>query len=106
MLKEQPRKAPAPPKSFNGGGGLYSTTEDYVRFMQMFLRRGKGAGDTRILRAETVDLMTANHIGDTRGENWYTDMVCLAVDATLTNVDQAKALFGISPPPTQRYGGT
>jgi methyl acetate hydrolase len=64
MLKEQPRKVPGPPKSFNGGGGLYSTPEDYVKFMQMFLRRGKGAGDTQILRGETVDLMTTNHIGD------------------------------------------
>lgn len=64
MLKAKPRKLPGPPKSFNGGGGLYSTPEDYVRFMQMFLQRGKGPGDTRILRAETVDLMTVNHIGD------------------------------------------
>ncbi len=64
MLKEQPRKMPNPPKSFNGGGGLYSTPEDYVRFMQMILRRGKGAGDRRILGGETVDLMTVNHIGE------------------------------------------
>jgi CubicO group peptidase (beta-lactamase class C family) len=64
MLKEQTRKMPIPPKSFNGGGGLYSTPEDYVRFMQMILRRSKGAGDTRILRGETVDLMTVNHIGE------------------------------------------
>ena len=32
--------------------------------MQMILRRGKGAGETRILRGETVDLMTVNHIGE------------------------------------------
>ena len=41
-LKENPRKLAAPPKAFNGGGGLYSTAPDYVRFMQMILRRGKG----------------------------------------------------------------
>jgi methyl acetate hydrolase len=64
MLKEKPRKLPQPPKSFNGGGGLYSTPADYVRFMQMILQRGKGPGDARILRGETVDLMTVNHIGD------------------------------------------
>ena len=63
MLKDRPRKMPSPPKSFSGGGGLYATTEDYVRFMQMILRRGKGPGDTRVLRAETVDLMAVNHIG-------------------------------------------
>ncbi len=62
-LKEQPRKQPNPPKSFNGGGGLLSTPEDYVKFMQMILLRGKGPGETRILRGETVDLMVVNHVG-------------------------------------------
>jgi methyl acetate hydrolase len=64
LLKEQPRKVPGPPKSFNGGGGLYSTTTDYIKFMQMILRRGSGPGDTRILSGETVDLMTTNHVGE------------------------------------------
>ena len=41
-LKENPRTLPQPPKAFNGGGGLYSTAPDYVRFMQMILRRGQG----------------------------------------------------------------
>lgn len=27
-------------------------------------------------------VMVANHSGDTRGDDWYTDVVCLAVDAT------------------------
>jgi CubicO group peptidase (beta-lactamase class C family) len=62
-LKPNARKAPTPPKSFNGGGGLTSTAGDYVRFMQMILRRGR-AGDQRILRAETVDRMASNQIGD------------------------------------------
>ena len=63
-LSQQPRKKPELPKSFNGGGGLYSTPEDYVKFMQMFLRRGSGPGSTRILRGETVDLMATNHAGE------------------------------------------
>jgi CubicO group peptidase (beta-lactamase class C family) len=58
VLKEQKRKLPDPPKSFNGGGGLYSTPEDYIKFMQMFLHKGGS-----ILHPETVDLMTRNHIG-------------------------------------------
>jgi len=62
-LKDQPRKQPDVPKSFNGGGGLYSTTEDYVKFMQMILRRG-AARKGRIARAETIDLMAANHVGE------------------------------------------
>jgi methyl acetate hydrolase len=63
-LKENPRTLPAPPKFFNGGGGLYSTAGDYVRFTQMILRRGRSSGGDQILRPKTVDLMTTNQIGD------------------------------------------
>jgi CubicO group peptidase (beta-lactamase class C family) len=62
-LKEDPRSLPAPPKAFNGGGGLYSTASDYVRFMQMILRRGEGPGQVRILQAKTVDMMATNQVG-------------------------------------------
>ena len=51
-------------------------------------------------------VMVANHTGDTRGEAWYTDMVCLAADATLTNKDQSNALEVTGPFPIARYGGT
>jgi CubicO group peptidase (beta-lactamase class C family) len=63
-LKEQARKQPAPASSFNGGGGLYSTPEDYVRFMQLILRRGTSATGKQILSAESVDLMTAKQTGE------------------------------------------
>ena len=63
-LKENPRKQPAPPKLFIGGGGLYSTTGDYTRFMQMILRRGRGAGKEQILAAKTVEMMETNQIGE------------------------------------------
>jgi CubicO group peptidase (beta-lactamase class C family) len=53
------RKPPNPPKSFGGGGGLYCTAPDYIRFMQMILRHGQG-----ILKNETVRLMTTNHTGN------------------------------------------
>ena len=65
-LKETLRTQPAPPASFNGGGGLYSTAEDYVRFMQMILRRGRGSDKQQILQAQTVDLMASNQIGELR----------------------------------------
>ena len=29
-------------------------------------------------------VMRANHVGDTRGQDWYTDLLCLSVDATVT----------------------
>ncbi len=63
-LKEDPRSLPKPPKAFNGGGGLYSTAGDYVRFMQMFLRHGKGPGGEQILRPKTVDRMATIQTGD------------------------------------------
>jgi CubicO group peptidase (beta-lactamase class C family) len=63
-LTENPRKLPKPPKAFNGGGGLYSTAPDYVRFMQMILRRGHGPNGQQILQASTVDMMATNQIGE------------------------------------------
>jgi methyl acetate hydrolase len=65
-LKEDPRTLPAKPTAFNGGGGLYSTAGDYVRFMQMILRRGKGSDKQQILSAKTVGMMEANQIGELR----------------------------------------
>ena len=53
------------PKFPSGGGGLYSTVEDYCRFLQMILGRGSLDG-VEVLRAETVDRMTVNNIGDLR----------------------------------------
>lgn len=46
-----------------GGGGLYGTLGDYLRFVRMVLRRGDSPGG-RILEAGTLDLMVRNQIGD------------------------------------------
>ena len=62
-LQENPRKLPSPPKAYSGGGGLYSTPGDYVRFMQMILNHGR-AGKERILESKTVDTVAANQIGE------------------------------------------
>ncbi len=51
-------------------------------------------------------VMVANHSGDTRGQNWYTDMVCLSVDATVTDTNIGAVLNQQTPPPIQRYGNT
>ena len=48
---------------FSGAGGLVSTAADYVRFHQMMLNGGELDG-ARILGRKTVELMTANAIGD------------------------------------------
>jgi len=52
-----------PSRLESGGGGLVGSTHDYARFCQMLLNRGE-VGGTRILKAETVTLMTENHIGE------------------------------------------
>ena len=49
------------PKFLSGGGGLYSTASDYIRFAQMLLNRGELDG-MRVLTVETVESMIKNHI--------------------------------------------
>jgi CubicO group peptidase (beta-lactamase class C family)/ATP-dependent Clp protease adapter protein ClpS len=49
------------PRLFSGGGGLVSTTADYLRFCQMLLNGGDLDG-ARILSPETVQLMTTNSL--------------------------------------------
>jgi CubicO group peptidase (beta-lactamase class C family) len=46
---------------FSGGGGLVSSTRDYMRFSQMLLNGGELDG-VRILSPLTVDLMHRNHM--------------------------------------------
>ena len=45
------------------GGGLVSTARDYLRFSQMLLNGGALDG-VRILSPKTIELMTANHLGE------------------------------------------
>ncbi len=49
------------PSFFSGGGGLTSTTADYLRFCEM-LRRGGELDGARILGPRTIDLMARNHL--------------------------------------------
>jgi methyl acetate hydrolase len=59
-------ETPNPPQykpDIRGDGGLVSTASDYVRFVQMLLNEGSGHGK-RLLKSETVKMMTSNQIGD------------------------------------------
>ena len=47
----------------SGGGGLWSTAEDYLQFAQMLVNSGELNG-VRLLGPRTVDLMASNHVGD------------------------------------------
>ncbi|MAD38041.1 MAG: serine hydrolase [Tistrella sp.] len=53
---------PARPDTFlSGGGGMYGSTRDYLRFLRMILNGGELEG-TRILSPASVRLMTADHL--------------------------------------------
>ncbi len=51
------------PEFHMGGGGLYGTAGDYIKFTQMILNKGRGNGN-QVLKPETVASMCQNHIGD------------------------------------------
>ena len=50
-----------PPTMLSGGGGLWGTAADYLRFARMLLNRGELDG-ARLLGSRTVDYMTQNHL--------------------------------------------
>jgi CubicO group peptidase (beta-lactamase class C family) len=54
---------PENPEFLMGGGGLYGTAGDYLAFTQMIIGGGTYQG-AQVLRRETVELMSQNHIGD------------------------------------------
>ena len=60
-LVEQPNPLKYTP-DVRGDGGLVSTASDYSAFVQMFLNEGGWHGK-RLLKSETVRLMTSNQIG-------------------------------------------
>ncbi|WP_291847757.1 serine hydrolase domain-containing protein [Bradyrhizobium sp.] len=51
------------PEFHMGGGGLYGTAADYIKFTQMILNKGRGNGN-QVLKPETVALMSQNNIGE------------------------------------------
>jgi CubicO group peptidase (beta-lactamase class C family) len=48
---------------FYGGGGIYSTPDDYCKFMRLFLNNGEANGN-QFISSETLELMKTNQIGD------------------------------------------
>ena len=63
-----------------GGGGLYSTVGDYLKFIRMILNKGAANGH-RVLKPETVEAMSVNSIGDNRVVNLATAMPPYSNDA-------------------------
>lgn len=62
-LVPQPLETPFVPEIWVGGGGLYSTGPDYLKFLRMLLAEGEQGG-WRVLAAESVRAMARNHVGD------------------------------------------
>lgn len=52
-----------PQRLLSGASGVLSTAEDFVKFAEIFLNKGKSNG-ARLISKKTVESMTSNHIGD------------------------------------------
>ena len=62
-LAPMPFELEQEPEFHMGGGGLYGTAGDYIKFTQMILNKGRGNGN-QVLKPETVAMMGQNHIGE------------------------------------------
>ncbi|HEY8540125.1 MAG TPA: serine hydrolase domain-containing protein, partial [Steroidobacteraceae bacterium] len=72
-----------PPAFISGGGGLVSTTADYLRFARMLLNGGSLDG-VRIVGPKTFELMCANHLPG--GQDLTQISVSLFSEATYAGV--------------------
>ena len=88
------------PEFFSGGGGLYSTAPDYVRFLQMILRGGEG-----LLRPETLALMRLNQIGSLAVSALATAMPAATRDVEFWPPMDRKWTFGFMLNPQAVPGG-
>jgi len=99
-LVEQPNQPQRPATTFNGGGGLSSTVSDYIRFERMILNGGTLDG-ARILAADTVALMSRNHIGEVGVPAVKTAQPDRSMDFTF--VDDGKDKWGLGFLVTTRH---
>jgi methyl acetate hydrolase len=98
---------PQDPEFHMGGGGLYSTVGDYLKFAQMILHGGTFS-NTRVLKSETVAVMSRNAMG-----NLSCNPMKTAIPAYSNDVDFVEGMkwglsFLINPEPmsTGRSAGS
>jgi CubicO group peptidase (beta-lactamase class C family) len=111
LLDQAAKTALRKPRTLSGGGGLYSTSYDYWRFMQM-LENGGELDGVRIVSPTTIDLMTMNHLpnnadvtsfGRTLGEEVFYDGLGFGLGFSVV-VDQARTRTAC-PEGTYGWGG-
>ena len=81
LVADLKREVPQEPEFEAGGGGLYSTANDYLKFVRMVLDDGRSARGEAVMKAETVDAMAANAMGDSTVRLLETVMPALSNDA-------------------------
>ena len=87
-------------KKKNGLTGLSSTAEDYLHFQQILLNGGEFL-ENRLLRPESVEMMSSNQVGDlfTRGKKGQKGMgfgytVAVTLDPDVVANHRGKGAFG------------
>lgn len=81
LVADLKREIPQEPEFEAGGGALYSTASDYLKFVRMVLDGGKSARGDVVMKPETVDAMAGNAMGDSTVRLLKTVMPALSNDA-------------------------
>jgi CubicO group peptidase (beta-lactamase class C family) len=81
LVADLKREVPQDPEFEAGGGGLYSTANDYLKFVRMVLDDGKSARGDLVMKPETVEAMATNAMGDSTVSMLKTVMPALSNDA-------------------------
>lgn len=79
-LNTTPFEVPQETEFDPGGGGMYSTAGDYLRFSRMILNQGRGNGQ-QLLKPETLALMSKNAMGPLRVNCLRTQNPAASLDA-------------------------
>jgi CubicO group peptidase (beta-lactamase class C family) len=91
-LVERPNQPQRQVTRYNGGGGLFSTAGDYIRFERMILNGGTLDG-ARILSADSVAAMRRNQIGAVGVRALKTAVPSLSMDFSF--IDDGKDKWGL-----------